>query len=398
MDAPATANILSGQYGPIEIRYRLFVHDINGNNRRVINHHVEGADVSMSNYRDHTWELNIDMAATDDVNPLTDYFTVVADVAVPFQERTYTEGFNLGVDEGWRRLELGTYRIVGQSKRSLESHSMWSLTGESLEMLVAYNGPSQKYDIPAGTGVLAKVKDILNNYPHNVPNSRIAFPQQDVTLKDAITIDPGSGGDGLTYLSVINRLLKSGGFYSLQTDRFGRFVVFEKREDLTEDAPDVRYRDQAGEGFDMMVLGETDEEFDDERFANKVILRSTNVNDKPPIVSVQFNTNPNSPASIDNLGRVVLKRIDREAIKDQATADKIAKQELQNAASFYHQLQVETLPDLRRGPRETYDVELHDRTGNHTVEGRWNVIGWSLPLTNPPSAMSHELSRLEKMT
>lgn len=362
--------ILSGAAGAVEFRYKLYLSNINGDALTELRNIVWSGSVSMSNFRDHSWELSLDMKASDQVDPLRDYLLVKAQIR---------NGNN------WQEFPLGLYRMKAPSADHLEHLSNWSLTGQSLEVLVAEDMAAYGYTATTTAGVLAQVRTILQN--HGVPAARIALPQTDKMLTSAIRFDPASDAESCKYLRIINALLNAGGFRSLQTDATGRFIS-ESQRDTALRAADVTYTN------DGMITGSIKDDYDDARFANRVVALAKNVNDTP-LTSIAENRSAASAGSIETLGRIITKVVQLQGTTTQADLDRVARSELIKSSGYYRKLSISTLPDPRRGPYEIYEISLTDSRGGSIVEGLWSVVNWTLPLTSPPAAMTHELSGVE---
>lgn len=367
---------LRGRRGPVKLTYRIMKSNIYGEELEFLQGVVaNSATVSLSNFRDHTWELTFNWYENDQIDPVRDWVKVMVDI-----------------ERGGKRYSwpLGLYRMKKPSGTITQSHTLRTLNGRSPEILLSEDMAAYGYSVNAGTGVLAAVRTILLN--HAVPDQMISLPPTDVALRNTITFDPSADQTGSNWLAICNALLNAGGFYALQTTADGRFTT-EKMGSRHVMAPSVIY----DEIQDRFVVGEVTDNWDDTRFANRIVVRSQDVADTPPIVSVKENRNPLSQGSYDYLGRWVSKSVNMQTVASQADADTMAQAELEKASGYYRKLTLLTLPDPRRGLREIYELRLNDVRGEELLGGRWAVTSWSLPLSDPPDAMSHEISRVEEV-
>lgn len=370
----AVSALLFGRRGPVHVRYRFYKSDISGTTGEEIKG-VTNASVSMSNFRDHTWELTFDMLESAQIDPLKSYIKVVAQVR------------HFGV---WRSFPLGLYLLRKPKTVKSQAFTRWSLTGRSPEVLLGMDMPNVPYNALPGQDVLALVRQIILD--RGVPADRIVFPPGGATLTSGITFDPVVDQAGTYWLRIANTLLNAGGYYALYTDEEGKFTT-KKMGSRTVIEADVRM----GPEYEPVVVNEVQDSYEDDRFANRVIVFSRNVNDTPPIVATAENHNAASPASFEQLGRWETKTVNLTTVVTQADAQTMAQAELERASGFYRKITLQTIPDPRRKPREVYEVLLRDRSGRTVVDGLWDVTSWTLPLTAAPTTMSHEISRIEKV-
>ena len=373
-DAELLSAILSGKRGPVHYRYKLYRSNISGEQLDELPG-VQGARISLSNFTDATWKLEIPLRRTRQLDVFKDYVKAVIEVR---------DG------SSWRPFPMGLYLFEAPTGTLRPTFSDWNLVGRSPESLLLLSSAYAGYGVAAGTGMLAAARSVL--YAQGVPSSRIDFPATDVALSSAMFFDPVTDPAGSVWLRVVNALLAAGGFYAVYCDAEGRFKT-RKIDDLGRRQEDVSYDSSwvvARGGARLQP--EVEETFDDERFANRVVVYSGDPNISPPVVSVAENHDPQSRGSIENLGRVVQKEpIVLKSIATAADADLVARSELKKASSLARKLTFATLPDPRRGPREVYRVDLSGPAGEVLVDSTWAVTGWTLPLDL--SEMVHTVAR-----
>ena len=128
-------------------------------------------------------------------------------------------------------------------------------------------------------------------------------------------------------------------------------------------------------------------------FANRVVVYSANASQTTPVAGTAENHDPESPGSIENLGRVVQGKPIRYAnIIDTAQANLLAKAELKKVSGLNRKVTLRTLPDPRRKPREVYALGLKRDDGTQVLSGSWEVVRWDLPLDG--QAMLHQLTKV----
>lgn len=190
---------------------------------------------------------------------------------------------------------------------------------------------------------------------------------------------------GTPWITVANDMLHAVGCYNHWFDNDG---ILRSRllDDGATRTPDVVYA--AGDGF---IVPPADEDVEDTRFANQVVVVVNNP-DREPLVAVATNNDPDSPTSTVALGMTITKRLTGDRAADQETLQTLANHELSQSSSFYRRLTLNTLVDPRRAPNEVYEVTL---PGASDAE-RWYCRGWTLDLRTG-AAMQHRLSRVQKL-
>ena len=367
---------LEGYAGPVQMRNRLLISDKFGNESQDLPD-WDNAGVAMSNFTDATWELSFTARYSDDFDPETDYITAVTDVLVNGE---------------WERFYLGQYRFLGRENTYSEELRAWSLTGHSVEDILLNDQPSTGYTVAAGAMCLVTVKALLVSL--GFPATRIDLPTTDRAIPNGLYWHPAGTEEDTNWLRVVNSILNSCGYSSLRADNYGRLYAYDVPEDPTKLAPDVVYGPADMPETENFVGGTVTDNWDYERFANRIIAVSDDVNQDPPLVAVAENRNPNSRASIQRLGRTITKKVSTSTAASQATLDKMAKAQLITASGFYRRSTITTLRDPRRKPDETYEF-IYKSEGETVMSDRWNVINWKYPLDRDMSPMTHEIAKVE---
>ncbi|MDP9475227.1 MAG: hypothetical protein M3R38_05955, partial [Actinomycetota bacterium] len=368
---------LEGYAGPIRMQNRLFLSDSTGSELAPLPEWEE-ASVTMSNYADATWTLDLKARHTDAFDPLRDHILAAIDVMVAGT---------------WERFYMGLYRFVVPSYSYLEHLRTWTLTGRSLEEVLRQDEPSEGYTAAAGTGALAAAKTIILG--GGIPAGMIRFPVADKPLPHGLYFDPLDESGATSRLGIVNEILNAGGFEALKADRHGRFYAREMNED-SKRAPDVFYGPHNVPDAENFVGEEVSDDWDDERFANRIVVTSDDVNQDPPLVAVAENRNPDSRGSYERMGRWITKRVNLKTITSQVDADRMARAQLEAASGFYRRATINTLRDPRREPDETYEMAV-DSEGVRVMDGRWRVINWSLSMSGGLEPMQHEIAKVEKL-
>lgn len=385
------ADILEGRYGNPVLRYRLFRSDNAGEELEEITDHSD-ASVSMSNYRDHRYELSFGVQGVVDLrevlDPFRDYVKADARLWDPLGQE-------------WKDYPLGLYRLWGPEAEHNREGTTWTLTGRSPETNLIRESAHLGHAVGPGTGVLAEATAILR--ARGVPGHMISFPPpgEDRELGTGMYFDPRANPDQTPWLRVINRLFAAGGFHALYTDAGGRFTT-RRLTDRADREPQVLYSSRRGSSGalrgELLVVEDLRDSFDDDRFANRVIVMSEDVNTSPPIYVIAENNDPNSPASIPSIGVFQKDPITLQNVASRDVAEDHAREALARSSGFNHQLAFSTVPEPRRGPWEVYELDILNDHGAVVAEGNWFVTGWTLPLSggeSPGEAMTHEVSTVE---
>lgn len=386
--------ILEGKTGGPEFRYRLYRSNKAGEELGEMGD-VKGASASLSNFRDHTWELSVPKRNSQ--RSSLEFFGSYVKLVIELRD-----------GEEWLRYPFGLYRFDPPKGRSRPHSTDLALLGKSPESALMDSSAHDGYGRPAGSWVLGSVREILLD--HGFETHRIDFPTIDKALPTGVYFDPLQDAEGVRWLRICNALLAAGGFYALYCDAEGRFTTKEI-EDLSARSPDVVY----GSTSDSeRLIGDAsgdawvDFDYDDERFANRTVVYSQDPNQSPPVVSVAeiraaapvspepgvlYLLDPDSGGAVDVLGATVQKEPTvLQTLVSQADADRIARATLRLAHSMSLKLSFPTIPDPRRGPREVYGLRVVADDGTELFGDTWPVTGFSMALDL--TEMTHEVSRL----
>lgn len=391
------AATLAGQRGVVRRKFILYESDIMGTEIRELSG-VSDIQVNLSNYRDWAWELTATVTDNMAFDPYTGYVKAVMEITT--------------TADGLARFPLGVYRFSSPSMRH-KSVTGISLSGRSIEDLLSGDFVGS-YLVPAGSSVLSAARAALLAATPQIPASMINLPTETVpvVLTTDLFFDAFADASKCYRLQIVNGILNAGGFSSIHADRYGRLASNKLGDYELHDAPPsvfystdtelyVEIPAGGAKGYllaeQMITTDEVTDDYDDTNFANRVVVMSNDANQATPIYAVMENNDPQSPFSIQNLGRVVtLDPITLQNIASTAEAGLYALVALAQASGRYRKLGIKTLPDPRRGIKETYQVQiaLARRGGDGKqvpVYGKWPVIGWTLS----EGGMDHELARVQ---
>jgi hypothetical protein len=389
-DEELIASILAGYHGAVEFDYELWQSNITGDKLALLDT-VDSASVNLSNDRDNTWELGVNLNATQSIDPFLDYVLLVVKIRTAIDE--------------WYEFPRGLYRFTTPKGSDNVFYTDWDLIGESLEVLLLDNQAYNGYRITAGAGALTVARTLLTL--NGIPASRINFPVVDNAITKDIVVSPQQNAEDAKYLRIINKALASGGFYALYTDSQGFFTTHEL------DAPKpvaVKYtaNKDASESGEELICDDIQWEYSRE-FLNKVSVYSADGSTDSPTVWAAAELHSQSVSPPDTHTLIV---VDPESaftyealggryfaaepksyhhIADLSTAKRLASAYLQKVASRHFQMTVPTMPDPRREPRETYRILARRSDGSLIWDMRARVTGWEMPLDL--SQMTHEVGR-----
>src|SRR5215207_3290199 len=325
--------ILTGAFGQIEYDFHIYRSNILGENLEELGT-VENASFSLDNHRDHTWELNLPMQAVM-------YFDILSEWA-KLEVHARAAGYEV-------IRPFGHYFFDERSGADTPMFERWELKGKSAEARLMGSTAHAVYAAPAGTGVLAAVKAIL--LAQNVPSSMILFPgtDQDVPLATAIYFDPFQNAQDTRWLKICNQILAAGGFIALFTDNEGRMTT-RKINPANQLEADITYGTTA-ESDNMIVSEEIPYSYDDENFANRVVVYSGDPSEAASF-GVAENHDPNSRVSYERLGQRWVQRdaIELPSLVSPAEAQQVALQALRLASGMNLIRTFETNFDTRIKP------------------------------------------------
>lgn len=367
--------MLSGDRGTVRYEPHLFLSNVSGDEIRQLPNVISAA-VNLSNFRDHTWELSLECEATDAFDPLSDYVLAALDVSTAM--------------DPIRRYYLGLYRFFLPEADDQPEGRYWSLAGMSPEMLLIEDVATTGWRVAAGTNVMTAVRDVIASV--GVPASRISLPPSTKTVPAGLYLDPIKDGEEARKIRIANKLLSIAGYEALQTTKEGQFFAVEAQP-LSKREASAHYGPPKA-GDDMLLRRGIPQRYSADGFANEVLVKSQDPNQEPQIVGIARNEDPASPVSIPRLGREVTQVVTATTLADQQVADRLAEAELERSSAAHMKRTIATMPDPRRGPGESYEVDAYNARGEHVVEGKWTVVNWQLPLDREdPGEMVHEISR-----
>lgn len=379
--ATRTSAILQGFRGPRHYDFKLYRSNKSGDELEEIPG-VRSARISLSNFRDHTWELQLPVGQESEIDFITDFVKVVVRL------------WDAAIGD-WQNFDMGLYHFTAPEGEDNPLTTEYSLTGKSLESILLDSSAYLGYRVVAGTGVLSAAKTILVS--RGFSSDRIDFPPtaEDKTLPYPMFFDPFQDADAVRYLRIVNALLAAGGFYALYCGKDGKFRT-KALPTIPKKSGDAKYG-TTGAGFEKMLVGTSPWSIDDENFSNSVVVQSGDVNQQFLIVRAE-NHDPNSRVSIEALiaagkgdGRVQKEPFVLQQLATTAEAQALANEILRRESGMNLTRTITTFFDPRRDAREVYELNMYREDGGEVATGIWPVVGFEVELNPDSLTMSHEL-------
>lgn len=360
--------------GSYRLEHRLYRSNLAGEELEEIRT-MRGGSVTMSNFRDHAWELFVPLEGREKDGLFGEKIEVWVKAMVEVAD---PDG-----PEDWQRFPLGLYLARCEKGKRGRTHSEWELRGSSPEVLLEEDDFPLGYLADAGTNVLEEARRIILGM--GVSPERIVFPPaaEDVALTTPYRADAIQNASSTKKIRVVNGLLNAGGFFAVYADAEGRYRT-KKIEDRPDRAPDVRYDRRH-------LAGPVDTERQiDERHGNRIVVQVTDPNDQ--FIVFAENHDPESPMSREQLGRFVTPDpVVLQNATSREEAERLARELVRRAAALGEKLSFPALADPRRGPKETYELDWVNDQGEVVASGPYYPVGYTAPRELGP--WTHEVGR-----
>ena len=218
---------------------------------------------------------------------------------------------------------LGVFAVTSTKNQDggSENDTTQQLQFYDLTSFLADSATAQTLTIPAGTDVIAQVQQLCSEV---AALQVIVDPDAGMErLRSPLTFEPGT-----TRLKIVNELLRAGGFFAIYTDSLGRlrcskYAPPEKRPIVyTFKDNALNKRHLPGLAWDEEILR-----------PNEVICHSTSTGDKPGMIAIARNENPESPYSYQRQHRWITRSEQNVEATSQAVLDAYAQRLLQTGVS-----------------------------------------------------------------
>lgn len=357
---------LSGQDGPIIIRYRFEQRD----QRNSFIHTIDGAKlgglINLDNDRSiaRTCRLELDQSKLPSTfSFLTSYIAVFAEV------------LNQGTFE---RIQIGLFRLTDPVETTDPSdNDLVAFTGSDVSYLLVKPKTEVTYEVAAGANYITEVETILDDQGVNH-----ALPASVDTTPIDFTWAPGT-----TWSRIINDLLIGINHFEIFADSEGT-MKSRRRSNPSDQAPAVHYRTDVEP---RMILPSFRPRESAATIPNVLLGFTTDPNRSPIASSVQ-NIDPSSRFSTAT-GPIRYAELKNDRVADVTTMVSFTEYELRLATGAGSTAELVTLADPRRGANEVYDLTIE----NEEDQTRWRVRGWVLPLSTG-GEMVHRLQEARALT
>ncbi|PZN05073.1 MAG: hypothetical protein DIU76_08295 [Bacillota bacterium] len=276
---------------------------------------------------------------------------------------------------GYAEFPLGVFLLSSPTRRETDTGAVVREV-EAYDQLVVLRDSrvTSRYVVPAGTNYIAAVSQVL---------TEAGIQEQDL-LPTPLTLPVDREWEpGTTRLQIANDLLLAINYQSLYFDAQGRAVARPYR-DPSELPPEYTYRDDD----ESVILPGVEEELDLWDVPNQWILYVSEP-DREPLYAVYTNTNPASPTSTVNRGRVITAEPEQVDAADQATLDALAQRKAQEASQVYQSVEFETAIMPMHGDMDVLQLE-YTRLG---IKARYREHQWEMDL-RPGGRMRHVVRRV----
>ena len=353
--------------GSVQITPRLYRATITGEIREDISSIVTSGKVTYDQDRDIQMSFS---SLVRDPSAIEGY----QDFLAPYLTLTYSDGYSITEP-------LGLYVAVPPKRDAMPQFTRGTIDGRDLTWLLASDTVDGPYTITAGTNRVEAVRAILDGMGlrHSIPDTALTFAGDE-------TWAPGT-----RKLRLVNDVLLGTNMYAIYMRRDG-WLTSMAGQRLSSVEPAVRYAAPAEDR--VRVVRSQSIEPDMSKVFNKITV----VRDDPSktaLYAVAINDDPESPVSTTSLGMTLAppEPIRNQHIATQAEADALALRYLEEAASVYTKITLNTTPDPSRNPHEVYELAVSNRAGA-VAEGKWWCGGWQIGFTPADGPMRHDLRKL----
>ncbi|WP_084821255.1 MULTISPECIES: hypothetical protein [unclassified Leucobacter] len=229
------------------------------------------------------------------------------------------------------------------------------------------------YSVPAGAVVIDRVLELINDCGER----RYSVSPSTAVTRSAMVWKPGT-----SYLTIINDLLSSIGYWSLWCDGAGVFRI----EPYVDPGDRLSAFDFAA-GARAVHSPDWDRDQDLSSIPNIAIVVSQGDGEQPAIVGTAWNLDPRDPFSIPNRGREIPVIDEGAEVDSQATADLLAARLLRDARSAVAHLSVQHFvvplnpndvvsfaPSGAAARRASVQAMRYTFTFNGWVEAEWREL------------------------
>lgn len=358
---------LTGQSGPVTVRYRVDRRYRDYSYRGDLTTAFLGGSVQCDNFRE------VPMTAALSVNPSQ----LPTDFDGPNEYVSITQ--ELLVNGTFLQFPLGQFKLqVPSESLNPNEDAIWAVNATDMCIELLEQVSEDAYVVPAGTNIITECRAIATNLGlrHDFPDS------------DAVTARDEPWPPLTTWLTIVNDLLRAMHWHPVYNTPTGK-LTSKARQDPGSAPVDVEYYTGQEPRF---LLHPFNRRKDNSRFTNRLQIAIEDPARDPEVFTRQ-NNDLRSPIAVQVIDRVQVDRVNGDRIISADLIREIADYELSVANSRAIRGDLLTTPDPRRRPHEVYYLNIDGyEDGTH-----WKVFGWTLPL-EPGGSMRHAIGKANRLT
>ena len=260
----------------------------------------------------------------------------------------------------WIEFPLGVF-VMPTNKPSSGAGNIttYTIDGQDLMNILLESVVKNRYYISASTNYVTAIKAVLSLA--SITNVNIVASS--LTLPTSLEYEPGT-----SYLEIIDSLIDALG-YVRYFDENGQFIAYPWLNPLVKTPTYSFVTDRFS-----LIEPEASVSLDAYKVPNVVVLIVSEPELTTALRSEKKNTNPDSPTSIVNRGREIVKVIKNVRAPDQTTLDAIAAQTLFEVSQIYEQVDYKSalLPIFG------HDDSVHFEFDPLRLSASYEVLGWEM--------------------
>lgn len=341
-----------------------FEYELLDKNDRVIKNINASATIRFDSESEIMGTANIEIMEDD----FEKFFTFYIDLRI----RPY---FKLMTDRGWLKYPLGIYIITSPVKVYKNNRICYTADCYDKNIILKEDKFIYKYIIHKGDNYVTGIKSILASAgieKHNIEASNLTA---NVDLAFPI---------GTSKLEAINDLLYAINYYPIHFDNNGTAVSSRYIEPMQRETEFDYMTDDKS-----VILSGATQIMDLYNVPNIVIRYIENPDYDDYLISSYYNTDPNSPFSIDKRGRNIVDIEAVDDIADQETLDAYTKRIAIEKSQINESVNLLTALMPHHGYRDCIFV----RNDELKIQTKYIEFSWEMPLTVGAS-MSHILKKV----
>ncbi|MBM6648998.1 hypothetical protein [Bacillus sp. RIT 809] len=279
-----------------------------------------------------------------------------------------------GKSKGKVEFPLGIFILASPERADTDEGIVRSIDAYDLSLILKEDRVEDMYTITAGTNYKTAMIAVLTS----AGITNYSIEDTDKTVSRDIQFEAGT-----PKYDILNQLTTNINFIPVIVDVNGTFT---SRPYLL---PQVRPVDYLYDDSELSIIMKgVSEELDTFGIPNRWIVVRTN-SEEEPLRSVYTNTNPLSPTSTVNRGRIIVDYRELEDIADQAALDAHAKRVAENASQVFGKSRFVTA----LMPMHDYNDIIHLKYSRLGINDKFTETAWTMQL-EAGGTMSHEIRKV----